>query len=464
MARSPKTIDEPLWLVESRKTFRDLFIELDTILKAIDRFFNVENLPIEAESLSDKNFYHELIVVRDSILRALSILEVVLPENRKNAYWLSKFAEAKFFTDWKRDSLKEKLYSADNPEKFIFLLYDALVNFKGIVSDVLKSRQISYLSFKNIGDIISKEIRENSYLNPFKNEINSEYDRIENQQISDIVKDIKDRKLKRSISMSFLFLFRLLRHLNCIDITTKRNISISCGLLILMLLKSEIRVTLRFFETELAKPHFEQYRDVFQPIIFQITMEQKRVYNQELKNILQMKNILNLRGKIENSHGILKNVIEQCIVQIAGIFNLSMTGEDIFSSFITRMGQSMKLREDIFILHKILSILERNLDNREKRASLFESLKNFMMYFESFTFKLLRHDDYEEFVKFFNEFLTDVRINALSTPDVGKLSDKIHNFKIFLDTTLSHINNRTELRDNPIDIEKTELLLRQYIQ
>lgn len=264
--------------------------------------------------------------------------------------------------------------------------------------------------------------------------------------------------------MSFIFLFRQLRYLNCIDITTKRNISISCGLLILTLINSEIRHIIRFIEKETSREHFKQFRDFFHAIVFQISMEQKRVFHQELRNILQMKNIPNLRGKIENSHGILKNTLEQCIVQIAEIFNPSITGDQIFSSFITKLGQSLKLREDIFILHRILSFLERNLAYKDKRESLFESLKNFMLYFESFTFRLLRHDDYEEFVKFFGEFLTDVTMKTLNDEGLKKLSANIHNFKIFLDTSLSHINNRVELQNHSIDLEKTELLLRQYVQ
>lgn len=464
MTTVQKFMDEPLWLTESKKSFRELYIELDTILKGVDRFFNLENLPIDRESISDKNFHNELVIIRDSIVRSLSVLEVVLPEKKKNAYWFGKFAESKLLTDQMRDQMKGKLYQGDDPEKCVFLLYDSLINFKGIVSDVLRTKHIHYTSFRNIGEIVCRDIRENRYLSPFGSEINPEYDRIENNQIGGTVKTIKDRKLKRSISMSFIFLFRQLRYLNCIDITTKRNISISCGLLILTLINSEIRHIIRFIEKETSREHFKQFRDFFHAIVFQISMEQKRVFHQELRNILQMKNIPNLRGKIENSHGILKNTLEQCIVQIAEIFNPSITGDQIFSSFITKLGQSLKLREDIFILHRILSFLERNLAYKDKRESLFESLKNFMLYFESFTFRLLRHDDYEEFVKFFGEFLTDVTMKTLNDEGLKKLSANIHNFKIFLDTSLSHINNRVELQNHSIDLEKTELLLRQYVQ
>ena len=44
-----------------------------------------------------------------------------------------------------------------------------------------------------------------------------------------------------------------------------------------------------------------------------------------------------------------------------------------------------------------------------------------------------------------------------------KSLEKIHNFKIFLETTLRHIENRAELRDKPMDTLKAEETLKQYL-
>ena len=86
MAKSSNKFREPFWLVESKDLYKDLYIELDAILKGIDRFFNTENLLFDTDNLPEKNFYNELVILRDSILRVLGILEVVLPESKKNAF------------------------------------------------------------------------------------------------------------------------------------------------------------------------------------------------------------------------------------------------------------------------------------------------------------------------------------------------------------------------------------------
>jgi hypothetical protein len=101
-------------------------------------------------------------------------------------------------------------------------------------------------------------------------------------------------------------------------------------------------------------------------------------------------------------------------------------------------------------------LIEEKMCLPEERPGIFKSIQNFMQYFESFTFKLLRYDDYDEFQSFFSEIL------SLKESDLNKALEKIHNFKIFLETTLRQIANRSELRDKPIDMNQAEEILKQY--
>ena len=65
------------WVAQSQKANPLLFSELDVLLRALDRFFGAESLTASSEDLTAKNFYDELVTVRDVILRILGILEVV---------------------------------------------------------------------------------------------------------------------------------------------------------------------------------------------------------------------------------------------------------------------------------------------------------------------------------------------------------------------------------------------------
>jgi hypothetical protein len=452
-----KSIITENWVSFSKNLHNDLFSELEVLLKALDRFFYIENLPMTQDNLTNRNFYEELTVVRDVIFRVLGILEVVIPENKKNAYWFQKFAETKFLTLYSRDAYKKELYKQDTPEKGLYLLYDLFINLKGIITDLLKTGKISYIGYGNIGQLISKEIRGNNYFNPFRHDINPEFDRIENRAISQIVKSIPSTEIKKFFSVIYLYLFRFLRYLNHIDITSQYSVSLNSSLVILILLRTEINSFQNYIKKILDTIEDEGLKMLLTSISYQFSMETRRVYLQELREIVRKKAPQHFRGKIENSQGILKNMTEQTIVQLAQFYKENIQGEDIFDSFTTKLEQSMKLREDIYVLHKFLTLIEEQTVSPDHKSDIFKSLKNFMFYFESFTFKLLRYDDYDEFASFFHDLF------SLKQFDFYKIQDKIHNFNVFLETTIRHLSNRAEFMGKPLNIERTEKLFQQYL-
>jgi hypothetical protein len=450
------------WVGDSKKANHRLFSELDVLLRALDRFFNVDNLTSASNDLTNKNFYEELVTVRDTILRVLGVLEVVIPENKKNAYWLQKFAETKLLSAQGRDDFREDLYRQDTPEKSLYLLYDSFINLKGVISDLIRTGTISYMGFVNIGHMIGKEIRENIYFNPFRKSLNPEFDTITNPKISDIVRSIGQKDVKKYLSVIYIYLFRFIRFMGFIDIETQRPLSLNVSLIILILLRAEIGAFQGYIEKAVKKISDPELEGLLKSISYQFSMEIRRVYLQELRDIQRKKASPHFRGKIENCHGILRNLTEQTIVQLTQHFRPDIGGEDIFVSFLTKVQQSIRLREDIVVLHRFIVMIEERANNASERLKVFESMRNYMLYFESFTFRLLRHDDYEEFVMFFNE-IHSARRDVIMGPGFKKLLDMIRHFNVYLETTLWHIANRSELGDKVIDMERVEGLIGQYM-
>jgi hypothetical protein len=380
-----------------------------------------------------------------------------MPESRKNAYWFQRFAESKLPNDHARDIMKENLYKQDSPEKGVYLLYDLFVSLKGIFTDLLKTGEISYPVYQNIGQLLSKEIRANVFLNPFSREKERTFDLVINPVITDIVKSIHDNEMKRYVPLLFLHLFRFLRYLQYVDAASQNTASLHTSLLILILLRSEIRAFQSFMQTASRSVKDDSLKMLLNALAYQFSMETKRVFLQELKEIMRKKGSSYFRGKIETSHGILKNLIEQSIVQIAQVFRPDLSGDTLFKSFNDRLFLSLKLREDVYVLTRLLALIEEKKGIPDRDHDGMRSLKNFMEYFESLTFKLLRYDDYNEFESFFQEILSQEQHG------VDKTLEKIHTFKIFLETTLQQINNRAELAGRPLNSRKAEELLNQYL-
>lgn len=450
------------WVAQSQKANPLLFSELDVLLRALDRFFGSESLTASSEELTAKNFYDELVTVRDVILRILGILEVVIPESKKNVYWFQKFAETKLLSTARRDALREGLYRQDTPDKGLYLLYDSFINLKGVISDLIRAGAISYMSFMNIGHMIDKEIRENRYFNPFLKDPNPVFDYIVNEEIREVIKALPQKDVKKMISVAYIVLFRILRFLSFVDIDTQRSGALNSSLVILILLRSEIASFQTFVEKSLKKVKDPQIEMLFKALSYQFTMENRRVFQQELRDIHRKKASPHFRGRIENSHGILKNLTEHSIVQLTQYFRPDITGEEVFASFVTKFQQSIRLREDVTALHRFLSMLEERESNPREWGRVFESLRNYMLYFESFTFRLLRHDDYEEFVHFFND-INAAKRDVAAGGGFRKITERIRHFKIYLETTLRHIDNRSELSGRELDLQRVEDLVRQYV-
>jgi hypothetical protein len=450
------------WVAEAKKENPALFSELDVLLRAMDRYFNLENLPSSTEDITTRNFYGELLVARDTILRLLGILETAIPETRKNAYWLRKFAETAYLSERKVDASREDLYRQDTPEKGLYLLYDSFLNIKGLITDISRAGHISFLGFTNVGNLVSKEIRENLFFNPFRKNMNPEFDVITNPVISDIVRALKDREERKQVSVVYLYLFRLVRILGFFEHAAPHAVSLSSSLMLLALLRSEISSFQGYIDKVSRKPGRPELQALLRTIGYQFSMESRRVFQQELKDIQRKRASVHFRGKIENSHGILKNLTEQTIVQLAQYHDPAIQGEKIFASFTTRVEQSLRLREDIHALHIFAARFCASADNLNARLKSFESLRNYMLYFESFTFRLLRHDDYEEFSVFF-QALNSVKKEALTGLGFPKVLDKVKHIVIFLETTLRQIDNRAELAEKPVDRARIESLIHQYL-
>lgn len=450
------------WVSASQSINEELFSEVDVLLRALDRFFSSENIRTGQEELSTVNFSEDLLTVRDTILRLLGILEVIIPDSRKNAYWFQKFAETKLLTARKRDELRENLYRQDNQEKALYLLYDTCINLKGIVSDVLQTGSITYVSFMNIGRLIGKEIRENQFFNPFRKAVIPEYDFIRSPEISEIVKAVKTKEFKKEVSLIYVYIFRLLRFLSFVDIETQREVSLNSSLMILLLVKSEINILLALLDETVKTVNDKVFAELLGSVAYQFSMESRRIFSQELTDIYKLRSSPHFRGKLENSYGTLRNMTEQAAVQLTQFFSPEVRGEAIFPDFVPRLQLSLRLLEDLLVLDKFTALVEKSAGSVEQRTAAFESLRKYMVYFESSTFRLLRYGDYEEFAAFFHA-IASLPGDIAAGPGFYSAHERIKRFRVFLQLTLKNIENRVELSGRPVDSERIETIMGQYL-
>lgn len=463
----------------------ELAFELEMMLKALDRFFNVENLPMaEPDRAIAVNFKEEVEIVLQYLTRIINISRSLMEASQGKMFQFRTYVETSLLNDLGRTKIREASFEQKSPDDSLFLLFTGLMNIRGVVRIISKQPRIPYPIYVNIGNLISREIIANRFFNPVREiEFRPEFDKIENRKISRLVLRISHDQLKRQFSIIILVLFRLLRYLDHIHPKINSIKELKFNIPIFALINSECRQLIEYLEKHLpatlkvdAEELTSEERDLISAFLkcadslgFQLAMELKKINRSELMGATKTKELPQLRSGIENSHGVLTNFFQQSIIQVTKIFDPHIEGKDIFPFYTSRLRQSLQLRNDIWVFKELMERFEEKAEtNTEGDTDIIylrylSILKDYIRYFRMDSYALLRYDDLKEFDKFFL-YIDSTEPSMLKNRDnMNEFIYKTKFFKIFIEATLSNIENRSELKNRPIDIRACERFLKEFI-
>lgn len=454
-----------------------LLLELEMILRAFYVFFNVNNHPYPVyENPAGRDFTNEMRIVKTGMERAIRIVKSLLKNEEANILYFQSYVENKLLRDYTRDRFITETIEQRTPKDALFFLTLNILSLLELSKALDGRNECPYSTFHHFGQITSRLISVNKYFDPFKLPAFSPlFDKITNKRILKTVKNIKDNTVRRVISVTFLAFLRFLKYLSFANAETKDEPILKANLLIFTLLKSEMREISAYIEKEIPsildmrKKEQREIADFLAGIKFQNEIENKKVYQQVLKDFSSIKNISLLRGIVDTSRGVLTNNFQQIVVALVKHFDPSVEGKDIFIDFVSKLEQSLRLREDLWIYKEVLQYVEDQLEGRFKNdlkknpVQLVDILKDYIVYFHNLSFTLLRYTDLEHFEEFARRIMTLSTEEELDIRTLAELKKEIHTFRIFVETTLSQVNNRAELKDMPFNRESAKELLEQFI-
>lgn len=457
--------------------------ELEMSLKAVERFFVLDNLPISnKDNVMTRNFYYEIKILNPVVNRIVALIRMLINPEEVKAFYFKSYVEYKLIRDYARDRLMENNLRQETPKDSIFLLFNTFVNIQEILSGLAQLKKVPYVLYFNLGQLVSREIYFNRYFNPFRLSAFSKiYDRITSPVLQSIVNSIKDEHIKKHISIIILAFSRFLKYLKYINNTSEDPDVLKSSLPIFSLIHSEARSLKTYIESDIpkelkttkkteksAQPLRTAFLNFLDSLSFQINMELKKTFQQILRDAAEIHSSGTLRTIIDNSKGVLNNFFQQSIVSISQIVKPEINGYDIFPDFVSRIEQSLRLREDIWIMYQLVTKFETAINSPKPNPVLikksFNALQEFIIYFKNLSYNLLRVSDLEDFNKFFqqiDDYLEEDLENQLKIDELKKL---LHLFSIFLSTTLSHINNRQELKNKPVDEEHAQQIMQQFLK
>jgi len=182
-----------------------------------------------------------------------------------------------------------------------------------------------------------------------------------------------------------------------------------------------------------ALPHGSAVRDACDSIAYCMPIDLNKVVRVELADLSAARSAENVRARIENAHGILRDCFQQSVVQMAMALDPGLTGVRVFSDFVTKKERSLALKKALEnLLRAVRDFYARGdevtaLAMREGTAKFYDRQLRHLMY-----------RDWSAFEQFFAEIL---KCNSLAA-----LRPITHRYETFLQTLLREVEKRSVLQ------------------
>ena len=475
--RKTLILEREEWLSELKvEEKEEMLFELEMLLKAIDRFFNIDNIPIsDPDGVFTRNFIHELVIARNAVARIAALTRNLLAKDDFKLFHFENYIESKVLKDHTRDVFIQRFLDQKSPKESLCILGLNFVNLLEILDALIRLKTINSQLFTHLGQLISRQIVTNKYFNPFRlRAFMPRFERIKNPKIIASKNRIKDPELRKNITVLLLAFYRILHYLSYTDEGAKETQKLRDNLVIFSLIHSESNSLITYIEADLLKSKKLQAEEpalfsTLDSLSFQFKMELKKIYKVMLRDFSESNLPIRLKACVDSAKGVLKNFSQQAIVQISKAINETISGEEIFPDFVSRLAQSVKLREDIWMLGRVVAQFEGALQGQRDEAWVLKasktllSLKEFVSYFESFSLNNVRLADLEGFVQFIEQFGVLSEEDIVNKAKHAEMANNTHYFKIFIETTLGQLNNRSELAGIPLDEKRAMENLSKFL-
>jgi hypothetical protein len=427
-------------VMEAGKT-RDLF-ELEMWLRSFERFFRIRNQPLsekEARQLALRNWSEELRLVDNVLMRGIQLCTAILSEDHVNKARFNKYIESYLKKDDVVDPYIGKLLRQTTPEASLVLLRESFEDLHLVLADLVKLSRLSYATFTAVGKVLYREVRRSHLLALLiDNKFKPIHDRMSNQAIAALIRRIEDPNERKQAAKVFLEFFRLLHYLEYADPTQDED-ELKNTILVFALIISETRLLLGYLEKRVVKGQDTEQPlyQLYDSFVYCLPLELKKVVNTELLDLSAARQADNIRARVENSHGILRDCFQQSVVQLAQVFDGEIEGRDIFPDFTAKLDQSVRLRDGLAWLIKAVRDFQLA---RDEAAAI--KLREQVSDFYDHQMRYLMYRDWSGFELFF--------IEILKCPSLPGLAQICHRFETFLMTLYREVQKRSILQNVPL--------------
>jgi hypothetical protein len=420
----------------------DSLFRLETWLKGIRSFFNLDHFPgmeIEKSEIVSRSFNSEIKIVREAVLLCEACACAIIKPGKTEKLELEEFIEVQMRKNRVLDSHVSRIVEQLTPSDSISQLLEFLNDFR-VNIDALKSQpNLSYQLFLSLGRSFQRELKNCRYIDMLMSQrFRLQFDLIDNKALTNVLRSIPDDSVRRNAALVLLYLFRFLKYLKIVSADLNKDRPLQHNLLIFSLLHEEMDNLLGLLKTRILKSR-EAGRDLRSAgglIAYSLKTESQRVLYRELAFASRGTDAATVFSKIENSHGLLRNCFQSCIVTLVQSIDNTFDSVSLFPSRAESLISAEKLRQNLWSLRQwLINILE----NKEELDS--DRIIEQLAAFKDSSLQSLMYRDWAEFESFADSLTTSTNFIEVRTC--------IRKFVSYLEALIQEVSKRSVFVEKP---------------
>jgi hypothetical protein len=428
------------WIKEihERGAIENLFA-LETWLKAIRSFLQLNHLPFadtEKREIASRTFSPEIGIIREGIRLCESHTYALLDPGLEVDF--TEFVKAQMrrdrILDYNISRIAEQLTPADSLAQLLELLNDLRIMIDGFPPQTGRDLQL----FLALGRCFGREIKNCRYVDMLMNhQFKLQYDLVDNKALIATLRRIPQEAVRRNVVMVFLYLFRLLKYLKLVSADLKRDRPLKPHLMIFSLMHEEMGsladlLSARLLKNVGVKNVLEQAAEL---ISYSMKTEFHRVQSQELISVSVESDPRLVYSRLENSHGILRNCCQICIVTLVQAIDKNFDPSILFPSSSAQLLQAEKVRQDLWDLRRWLMDVLGNKETMDA-GKIIEQVS----IFKDASMHSLMYRDWGEF-----EAFSDTLSASITS---GEIRTHIRKFISYLENLIQEVSKRSVFRED----------------
>jgi hypothetical protein len=418
----------------------EVLFNLETRLKGIRAFFNVEHLPLsegEKSELIARNFSPEISIIRQAIQGCETLACLLMSAETGEKFVFEDFIETQMRRDRILDFSISRMLEQRTPRDSVAQLLESLNDLR-ITIDAFKAQsELNYQLFIALGRSFGREIKNCRYIDMLMSQrFRLQYDLIDNKSLTLALRGISDDTVRRNMALALLYLFRFLKYLKFVSVDLDGDLPLKQNLVIFALLHEEMGNLSDFLRSRFLKNQEagDPLRNAAELISYSLKMESQRIMSRELIFISHETDPIPVYARIENSHGLLRNCCQSAILTLVQSIDTNFDATTLFPSRAENLLAAEKLRRDLWALRQWLTEV---LGNKEELDSsrIIERIASF----REDSLRSLMYRDWAEF-----EAFSDALAISGSFIEARTHTRK---FVSFLETLVQEVSKRSVFQD-----------------